>query len=833
MADQQAYVLIVGTESDTLQHGDELDTLTLEIAASMKKKGFSTILISSNPFSFSLDAQMAIDHAEIVPVTSTNVEELIEKYHPQYIVPTLGGRHAFEVVQEVAESGALQKHNVAVLGNPLSTIRQINNPVMLSRTLHSMDAPTKKIETVDNYQAADDVVSQIGYPAIIRSIMPRTSSFWRIVHDRSEMHEAVTIGLQRSRAGQILVQQSLAGLKEIEVIVLRDASGTMMQLAMVEDIDPIGTHAGDSIAVTPAQTLLDREIQDMRDTAFAITRKLRVVGINHVQFALDEDKEQFYVIKNSPYLDRMSTFVSRATGYPVGTVVGQLYAGMNLVDIHLDHAYYRHAAVTEPTMDRVAVRVPVWPSSILHGKNRLLSTQKKSLGSVIGIGRSLEEALCKAMSFDRGEDLRLQKEREMSEDDLVAGLINPQIDRFYLLMEALRRGYSPDELSEMTKIDEYYFVELRKLLGLVAELRQHPGDADLLQQAKYLGIPDKLIAALWKIGEGRVAALRHSNGINRTYKMVEPTGGEFATDVETYYSTFEMEDESKLEASPSVMIVGTGPFKLGIGSAGDYFYAAVMAKLRHYGYRTIVVNNNPSSVILSPLLANKRYIEPLIAENIQSIVGIEHPDYLLIPSSRSDLVENINVNDETNLLVMPIDRNRGINSHLPLYNCDLLYDGNQLFPLAVTADYQSPINLNYQATHQYLPVELSVPDKAQVDRLIDQCGSLLTKPGLYQLVLVVQQDGTIQREGLLPLPLTDVAFLSKVLGIDLPGLYCQIATNILDDEQQVSVAHPRPVARAVYQAQFPFQSLRVQNGQLSVKNVMGATMFLVPDQTEK
>lgn len=827
---KQDYVLIVGTESDDLQHGDELDTLTLEVATNLKKCGLKTILISSNPFSFSLDAKIAVDHAEILPVTSANVERVIEKYQPKYLVPTLGGRHAFEVVQEVAETGVLQKNNVEVVGSPMATIRQINNPVMLSRTLHTMDAPTKKIATVDDYQGADEVISQIGFPAIIRSIMPKGSSFWRIVHDKSELHEAVTIGLQRSRAGQILVQQSLAGLKEIGVIVLRDASGTMMQLAMIEDIDPIGTHAGDSIAVTPTQTLLDREIQDMRDTAFAITRKLRIVGINHVQFALDDEKEQFYVIKNSPYLDRMSTFAGHATGYPVGTVVGQLYAGMNLVDIHLDHGYYRHAAVTEPAMDRVAVRVPVWPSTILHGKNRLLSTQKKSLGSVIGLGRSLEEALCKAVSFDRGEDLRLQQERKLSEDELISALIHPQIGRLYLLMEALRRGYAPDELAEMTKIDEYYFVELRQLLKLVAGLREHVGDEHYLQRAKYLGIPDKLIAALWQIPEGRVAAMRHTDGINRTYKMVEPTGGEFETSVATYYSTFEMEDESAVTPTPSVMVVGAGPLGLGLGSAGDYFYAAVIAQLRHYGYHTIVVNNNPSSVTLSPVLANKRYLEPLITENIQSIVGIEHPDYLLIPSSRTDLKEKLNVDDETTLLMMPIDRNtRGISSHSPLYNCDLLYDGQRLYQLAITADYQSPLNLSYQGTHQYLPVELTAPEQNQVERLVDKCRDLIDKPGMYQLVLSVHQDGTLEREGLLPLPLPDIAFLSKVLAIDLPGLYCQIATNRLDDEQIEQVQNPRQVVRAVYQAQFPFKALRVQNGQLAVKNLMGATMHLVTE----
>ena len=314
-------ILIIGAGPNNIQHGDEVDSATYQVATYLRRAGVTTILADNNPFSYSLNDSSVIDHSSIGPLTVNHLIELIEKYQPRAILPTLGNRQAFLLTQELLEKGILRKKEIELLGVPEATVRQVNNPVLLERTLRQMGAPMKKIVTVNNYPDALEEAQRLGYPVIIRSVLPKITSTRQIVHDQSELAAAVSKCLSQSRAEQVYVQQSLGGYKEIEVVVQRDQSGTMMMLGMVEDMDPIGIHAGDSIAFNPAQTLLDRQIQDMRDTAFAITRKLRIVGVNHVQFALDPVNDNFYVIKSSRYFDRMVSFVAQSTGFPVAMVL--------------------------------------------------------------------------------------------------------------------------------------------------------------------------------------------------------------------------------------------------------------------------------------------------------------------------------------------------------------------------------------------------------------------------------------------------------------------------------------------------------------------------------
>ena len=359
-------VLIIGAGANDVQHGDELDSAIYQVSRVFKQMKIKTILADDNPFSVSLEN---VDHGCIVPLKVESLMDIINKFHPDAILPTLGNRRAFELTQELLEKGIIRKENIQLLGVPEATIRQINSAVLLERTLRQMEAPVKKIVTVNNYQDALDEATKLGYPVIIRSVLPKSSSTRKIVHDRSELADAVKACLSQSRAEQVVVQQSLAGYKEIEVVVQRDSSGTMMMLSMIEDMDPIGIHAGDSIAFNPVQTLRDRQIQDIRDTAFAITRKLRIVGTNHIQFALDTNSDRFYVIKSSPYFDR----------------------------IDLGENYVHHAALIEPTMDHIAARVPIWGFNDLPKASRLLGTEKRSVGTVFGIGRSTIEALFKAI----------------------------------------------------------------------------------------------------------------------------------------------------------------------------------------------------------------------------------------------------------------------------------------------------------------------------------------------------------------------------------------------------------------------------------------------------
>lgn len=825
--------LIIGAGSDNLQQGGELDYATLEVASTMKRSGFMTVLVDDNPFSASLDTAEAIDFQHVLPLTSHSVIEMINQYHPQVIIPTLGGRRAFEIMQTVSESGILTEQDIQIAGVPESTIRQVNNPVLLNQTLRRLSAPTKKIATVDNYQSALEMAQEVGFPVVVRAVFPKAIRLRRIVQDPEELREAVSTGIQLSRSGQVLVQQSLAGLKEIEVLIMRDASGTMMQLGMAEDIDPIGIHAGDSMAVLPAQTLLDREIQDMRNTAFAITRKLRIVGINHVQFAFDADHNRYYVIKNSPYFDRITTFTELATGYPISRVVGHLYSGELLRNIRLDHGLTKHTAVTEPVMDRTAVRMPVFPFNQLSTHNQKLGTQKKSIGSTIGIGRSLIEALIKSvddyqLGWHNGYIKLIQR---ISNDQLDQLLIHPEGDRLYSLLEAIRRGYSEKELAELTKIDSYYFAQLKRLLDLQREIVKLQDSPVMLKEAKYWGIDDSKIAELWNKQDVDVAKLREQHQINRTFKEVDPSAGEYDQHTNAFYSTFEMENESVQSSNNTVLVVGSGPRRLGNGNANDYVVGKVMHELKAHGHKTVFVNDNPSSPAMSSIYVDKLYIEPLIVETVADIIRVEQPTMIMVASNESELYERLkNQYGETMTLVrIPTeDKIEDVVSPEPLLEYNALFDGQYIYPLGITAALQVNNQMNYRTVAKRYPTTLQPTATKQVTELGEQQIRTLQEPGLYQILIKADEMGNYQTEMCRPIPATDIAFLSKVLKLDLPAVITRLALGKFSGKllRESMKNQEHQTQTAVYRALFPFNALQIHELPTADK-VMGAEMQFI------
>lgn len=829
----KATALIIGAGSDNLQQGGELDYATLAVGAAMKKGGYTTVLVDDNPFSVSSDTEVAIDHSHILPLTSQSIIYLIHQYQPQVIVPTLGGRRVFDLLQTVSETGILTENDIRVAGVPEATVRQVNNPVLLNQTLRRLQVATKKIVTVDNYQAAKEVAEEVGFPVIVRAVYPKSIRMRRIVQDNDDLRDAVSTGIQLSRSGQVLVQQSLAGLKEIEVLVMRDSSGTMMLLGMTEDVDPIGIHAGDSMAVLPAQTLLDREIQYMRNIAFAITRKLRIVGINHIQFAFDAPNDRYYVIKNSPYFDRISSFTELATGYPISRVVGHLYAGELLRNIRLDHGLMKHTAVTEPVMDRTAVRMPVFPFDQLNTPNQQLGTQKKSIGSTIGIGRSLIEAILKAVAdyqlgWHNGQTQLIQG---ISDDQLDQLLIHPRGDRIYSLLEAIRRGYSEKELAELTKIDSYYLAQLTRLLNLRQEITQLKISPVMLKEAKYWGMSDSRIAELWSTDDDQIYQLREQHQINRTFKEVDPSAGEFDQHTRTFYSTFEMENESLPLGDHSVLVIGSGPRRLGNGNANDYVVTKTMGELKGHGYQTILVNDNPSSAALSALFTDKRYIEPLVAESIIDIIRIEQPKLVLIASNESELYErlvNFYGEDLKIIQLQTDDQLEDVVSVDPLLEFNALYDGQYVYPLGITAALQADDQLNYRTVAKRYPTTLSSTATNQVTKLGEQRVRELKEPGLYQVLIRANALGEYEIAVCRPLPAPDIAFLSKVLQLDLPAVMTRLILHKFSGKLlQESIKNQESQSQtAVYRALFPFKSLQI-TGQPAAFKVMGAEMQFI------
>lgn len=813
-------VLIIGAGANDVQHGDELDSAIYQVSRIFKQMKIKTILADDNPFSVSLEN---VDHGCIVPLKVESLMDIINKFHPDAILPTLGNRRAFELTQELLEKGIIRKENIQLLGVPEATIRQINSAVLLERTLRQMEAPVKKIVTVNNYQDALDEATKLGYPVIIRSVLPKSSSTRKIVHDRSELADAVKACLSQSRAEQVVVQQSLAGYKEIEVVVQRDSSGTMMLLSMIEDMDPIGIHAGDSIAFNPVQTLRDRQIQDIRDTAFAITRKLRIVGTNHIQFALDTNSDRFYVIKSSPYFDRITAFVSQSTGYPIAQVTAQLYAGKHLRDIDLGENYVHHAALIEPTMDHIAARVPIWGFNDLPKASRLLGTEKRSVGTVFGIGRSTIEALFKAIEsrYHEPADFHLAAQKQLTDDQLIAKIVHPEAGRLFVLIEAMQRGYSVNELAEMTKIDPFYFEQINKMRLLIREIAEHPNKEPVLQKAKSYGLSNQLIARLWKTTSEQVYQMSLDHQLLTKYKEIEPSAGEFDQHTNSFYSAYEEENEISRTSQPNALVIGTGGLRLGLSNSGDYFVAMMLKELHNEGFNNVIVNSNPSSVTFNPELAEKRYVEPVTIENILQILRIEQPQYLFIPASYSKLLKSLqNYDLDVKIIVIPDELpTTAASSDRQRYSFNYVYDGNYAYPLGTMTDLFSPIALNYQSTALRYPADLP---SSTYQNLNDQASVAVLKleqPGLYQ-VIFEENDGEFNLIKVQPLSLPEVAFLSKALHISLPGIFTQLFTGKFD-----KMLEPKPVSGIVnYRATFPFKALRVKGGIPARNRVIGAQM---------
>lgn len=813
-------VLIIGAGANDVQHGDELDSAIYQVSRVFKQMKIKTILADDNPFSVSLEN---VDHGCIVPLKVESLMDIINKFHPDAILPTLGNRRAFELTQELLEKGIIRKENIQLLGVPEATIRQINSAVLLERTLRQMEVPVKKIVTVNNYQDALDEATKLGYPVIIRSVLPKSSSTRKIVHDRSELADAVKACLSQSRAEQVVVQQSLAGYKEIEVVVQRDSSGTMMMLSMIEDMDPIGIHAGDSIAFNPVQTLRDRQIQDIRDTAFAITRKLRIVGTNHIQFALDTNSDRFYVIKSSPYFDRITAFVSQSTGYPIAQVTAQLYAGKHLRDIDLGENYVHHAALIEPTMDHIAARVPIWGFNDLPKASRLLGTEKRSVGTVFGIGRSTIEALFKAIEsrYHEPADFHLAAQKQLTDDQLIAKIVHPEAGRLFVLIEAMQRGYSVNELAEMTKIDPFYFEQINKMRLLIREIAEHPNKEPVLQKAKSYGLSNQLIARLWKTTSEQVYQMSLDHQLLTKYKEIEPSAGEFDQHTNSFYSAYEEENEISRTSQPNALVIGTGGLRLGLSNSGDYFVAMMLKELHNEGFNNVIVNSNPSSVTFNPELAEKRYVEPVTIENILQILRIEQPQYLFIPASYSKLLKSLqNYDLDVKIIVIPDELpTTAASSDRQRYSFNYVYDGNYAYPLGTMTDLFSPIALNYQSTALRYPADLP---SSTYQNLNDQASVAVLKleqPGLYQ-VIFEENDGEFNLIKVQPLSLPEVAFLSKALHISLPGIFTQLFTGKFD-----KMLEPKPVSGIVnYRATFPFKALRVKGGIPARNRVIGAQM---------
>ena len=620
-------VLVIGSGPIVIGQAAEFDYAGTQACRSLKEEGVEVVLVNSNPATIMTDKEIA-DEVYIEPLTASVLEQIILKEKPDSVLPTLGGQAGLNLGMELAESGFLEKHNVKLIGTTAETIFKAEDRQAFKDTMEKIKEPCAASQVVHNVEDGIKFTNTIGYPVVLRPAYTLGGSGGGIAHNEQELIDILTNGLRLSRVGEVLVERCIAGWKEIEYEVMRDANGNCITVCNMENIDPVGVHTGDSIVVAPSQTLGDKEYQMLRTSALNIISELNITGGCNVQYALKPDSFEYCVIEVNPRVSRSSALASKATGYPIAKVAAKIALGYTLDEIKNAITGKTYASF-EPMLDYCVVKIPRLPFDKFITAKRTLTTQMKATGEVMSICNNFEGALMKAIrsleqhvdslmayDFDKLTDKELEDELKIVDDR-----------RIFCIAEALRRGISYEHIHEITKIDLWFIDKLAIIVEMEQALKTQELTVDLLKEAKRIEFPDKVIAELTGKTEDEIKQMRYANGITAVYKMVDTCAAEFKAATPYYYSVFGGENEAA-ETNPQkkVLVLGSGPIRIGQGIEFDYCSVHSTWAFKKEGFETIIINNNPETVSTDFDIADKLYFEPLTPEDVESIVNIEKPD---------------------------------------------------------------------------------------------------------------------------------------------------------------------------------------------------------------
>lgn len=620
-------VLVIGSGPIVIGQAAEFDYAGTQACRSLREEGVEVVLLNSNPATIMTDKDMA-DHVYIEPLTIEVVEQLIEKEHPDSVLPTLGGQAALNLAMELEESGFLKQHNVRLIGTTASTIKKAEDRLEFKNTMAKIGEPCAASLVVESVEAGVRFAEEIGYPVVLRPAYTLGGSGGGIAGSREELTEILENGLRLSRVGQVLVERCIAGWKEIEYEVMRDGQGNCITVCNMENMDPVGVHTGDSIVVAPSQTLSDKEYQTLRSSALRIISELEITGGCNVQYALDPESFEYCVIEVNPRVSRSSALASKATGYPIAKVAAKIALGYTLDEIK-NAVTEKTFASFEPVLDYCVVKIPRLPFDKFLSAKHTLTTQMKATGEVMSICDNFEGALMKALrSLEQHADsLRAYDYSELTDDALTEALEKVDDRRIFKIAEAVRRGISYKEIHDITKIDLWFIDKIGRITEMEKELEDLPLTKERLCEAKRMEFPDSLIASLGKMNTEEVKALREKFGIHAAYRMVDTCAAEFSARTPYYYSVYDEENESRVSRGrKKVLVLGSGPIRIGQGIEFDFCSVHCTWAFSREGFETIIVNNNPETVSTDFDVADKLYFEPLTAEDVENIVRLEKPD---------------------------------------------------------------------------------------------------------------------------------------------------------------------------------------------------------------
>lgn len=620
-------VLVIGSGPIVIGQAAEFDYAGTQACRSLKEEGVEVVLLNSNPATIMTDKDIA-DMVYIEPLTVDVLKKIIEKEQPDSVLPTLGGQAALNLAMELEECGYLKDHNVRLIGTTSLTIKKAEDRLEFKTTMEKINEPCAPSEVVTTVEDAIAFTNTIGYPVVIRPAYTLGGSGGGIANDEEQLVEICSNGLRLSRVGQCLIERCIAGWKEIEYEVMRDSAGNCITVCNMENLDPVGVHTGDSIVVAPSQTLGDKEYQMLRTSALNIITELGITGGCNVQFALHPTTFEYCVIEVNPRVSRSSALASKATGYPIAKVAAKIALGYTLDEIPNAITGKTYASF-EPTLDYCVVKIPRLPFDKFISAKRTLTTQMKATGEVMSICNNFEGALMKALrSLEQHIDsLATEEFTEYNEEELLEQLHVVDDRRIYVIAEAIRKGISYDAIHKITKIDNWFIDKIAILVEMEEKLKSEELTIETLKEAKRLEFPDAVIAKFTGKTEEEIKKLRKENGIVAAFKMVDTCAAEFEATTPYYYSCFGSENEvSDEKTKKRIMVLGSGPIRIGQGIEFDYCSVHSVWALKEKGYETIIVNNNPETVSTDFDIADKLYFEPLTAEDVESIVDIEKPD---------------------------------------------------------------------------------------------------------------------------------------------------------------------------------------------------------------
>ena len=620
-------VLVIGSGPIVIGQAAEFDYAGTQACRSLKEEGVEVCLVNSNPATIMRDKQIA-DQVYIEPLTVDVLKQIILKEKPDSVLPTLGGQAGLNLGMELAESGFLEENGVKLIGTTAETIFRAEDRQAFKDTMEKIGEPCAASLVVNTVEDGIKFTNTIGYPVVLRPAFTLGGSGGGIAHNEEELVEILSNGLRLSRVGEVLVERCIAGWKEIEYEVMRDANGNCITVCNMENIDPVGVHTGDSIVVAPSQTLGDKEYQMLRTSALNIISELNITGGCNVQYALNPDSFEYCVIEVNPRVSRSSALASKATGYPIAKVAAKIALGYTLDEIKNAITGKTYASF-EPMLDYCVVKIPRLPFDKFITAKRTLTTQMKATGEVMSICTNFEGALMKAIrSLEQHVDSLVSDEYlTLSYDKLIERLKVVDDRRIWVIAEACRRGVSYDTIHEITKIDKWFIDKIAILVEMEGRLRSEALTVDLLREAKRIEFPDKVIAQLTGKDEGYIKNMRYENGITASFKMVDTCAAEFEASTPYYYSCFDGENEADGTAKKKkVLVLGSGPIRIGQGIEFDFCSVHCTWAFSKAGYETIIINNNPETVSTDFDIADKLYFEPLTPEDVENVVNIEKPD---------------------------------------------------------------------------------------------------------------------------------------------------------------------------------------------------------------